>query len=168
MQNGLRKVPHKAVAQWNIKPIWFAMMAVSNPRWSVSDARLVSVRAKGFFKGSKTSEAKSHSNEMKTVRQGDVVKMVCPDNLVWLGLQKGDSFLITITNVEEYHSWEAMLDDSNLVNLLPNHVLSCGRKKEFNKDNALEVYQRLFYWPLVNGRHRAMRFDVRHATINHK
>jgi hypothetical protein len=68
------------------------MMAVSHPRWSVSEARLVSVRAKGFFEGSKTSEGKSLSDEMKKVRQGDVVKMVCNGNLVWLGLQKGDFF----------------------------------------------------------------------------
>ena len=136
-------------------------MAVSHPRWSVSDVRLVSVGAKGFFEGSKTSDGKSLSDEMKKVRQGDVVKMVCNGNLVWLGLQKGDSFLITITNVEEYHSWEDMLDDSILENLLPNHVLSRGQQKEFNQENGLEVYQEMFYWPLVNGRHGAMRFDVR-------
>jgi ASC-1-like (ASCH) protein len=144
------------------------MMAVSHPRWSVSDARLVSVRAKGFFKGSKTSEGKSLSDELRQVRPRDVVKMVCNGNLVWLGLQKGDSFLITIMNVVEYHSWENMLVDSMLENLLPNHVLSRGQQKEFNQENGLEVYQKLFYWPWVNGRHEAMRFDVRpnHDTMS--
>jgi ASC-1-like (ASCH) protein len=88
------------------------MMAASHPRWSVSDVRLVSVRAKGFFNGSKTSEGKSLSEELRLVRPGDVVKMVYNGNLVWLGLQKGDSFLITIKNVVEYHSWENMLADS--------------------------------------------------------
>ena len=135
-------------------------MAVRHPRWEVSDKRLELVRKKGFFNGYKTSEGKSLSKKMEKVRPGDVVKMVCSDKLVWLGLQKGDSFLITITNVQKFHSWEAMLDASNLENLLPNHVLSRGQQKEFNQDNALEVYQRLFYWPLVDCRHGAMRFDV--------
>jgi ASC-1-like (ASCH) protein len=164
VQNGLRKLPQKEVAQWKINPIWFAIMAVCHPRWAVSDGRLVSAVTKGFFKGSKTSEGKSLSDEMKTVQAGDVVKMVCNGKLVWLGLKKGDSFLITITKVAEYNSWEDMLDDSILENLLPNHVLSRGRRKDFNQHNALEVYQRLFYWPLVSGRHGAIRFDVQHVT----
>ena len=138
-----------AVARWQINPIWFAMMAASNPRWSVSYARLVSVRAKGFFKGSKTSEGKSLSDELSQVRIGDVVKMVCNGKLVWLGLQKGDSFLITIMNVVEYHSWENMLADSMLENLLPKHVLSRGQQKEFNQENGLEVYQIFCYWPKI-------------------
>ena len=93
--------------------------------------------------------------------------MVCSDKLVWLGLKKGDSFLITITNVQEFHSWEAMLDDSTLENLLPNHVLSTGKPQKFNRTRALKVYQGLFYWGWKAGRH-AMRFDVQHATNNHK
>jgi ASC-1-like (ASCH) protein len=164
----MRKQPQKAVAQWEIKPIWFALMTVSHPRWSVSDARLESVRDKGFFKGCKTSEGKSSSPEMKKVQQGDVVNMVCNDKLAWLGLQKGDSFLNTVTHVEEYNSWQEVLSDSTLENLLPIHVLSRGRQKKFNQDDALEVYQRLFYWPLTGGRNGAMRFDVRTHTIDNK
>jgi ASC-1-like (ASCH) protein len=161
VQTGLSKLTEKAVARWKINPIWFAMMAASHPRWSVSDASLVSVRAKGLFKGSKTSEGKSLTDELRQVRQGDVVKMVCNGNLVWLRLQKGDSFLITIMNVVEYHSWENMLADSMLENLLPKHVLSRGQQKEFNQQNGLELYQGIFHWPLVNGQYGAMRFDVR-------
>jgi hypothetical protein len=85
-------------------------MAVRHPRWEVSDKRLELVRKKGFFNGYKTSEGKSLSKKMEKVRPGDVVKMVCSDKSVWLGLQKGDSFLITITNVQKFHSWDAMLD----------------------------------------------------------
>ena len=93
----MRKHPQKAVAQWAINPIWFALMADCHPRWSVSDGRLESVRDKGFFKGRKTSEGKSWSPEMIKVQRGHVVKMVCNDQLMWLGLQKGDSFFITHT-----------------------------------------------------------------------
>ena len=84
MQTGLRQLPQKAVVRWNIKPIWFAIMAVRHPRWEVSDERLELVRKKGFFNGSKTSEGKSFSEKMEKVRPGDVVKMVCSDKLVWL------------------------------------------------------------------------------------
>jgi hypothetical protein len=101
-------------------------------------------------------------------QQGDVVNIVCNDKLAWLGLQKGDSFLITVTHVEEYNSWQEMLSDSTLENLLPIHVLSRGRQKKFKQDDALEVYQRLFYWPLTGGRNGAMRFDVRTHTIDNK
>ena len=137
------------------------MMSGSHPRWSVSDARLVSVRGKGFFKGSKTSAGNSLPDELRQVRSGDVVKMVCNGNLVWLGLQKGDSFLIAIMNVVEYHSWENMSADSMLENLLPKHVLCRGQQKEFNEQNGLELYQEIFHWPLTNGQYGAMRFDVR-------
>ena len=72
---------------------------------------------------------------MEKVLPGDVVKMVCSDKLVWLGLKKGDSFLITITNVQEYLTWEAMLDDSTLENLLQimfcqleNHKSTTGQE----------------------------------------
>jgi hypothetical protein len=82
----MRKHPQKAVAQWAINPIWFALMADCHPRWSVSDGRLKSVRDKGFFKGRKTSEGKSWSPEMIKVQRGHVVKMVCNDQLMWLGL----------------------------------------------------------------------------------
>ena len=75
MQTGLRRLPEKVVARWKINPIWFAMMSGSHPRWSVSDARLVSVCAKGFLNGSKTSEGKSLSEELRSVRPGDVVKI---------------------------------------------------------------------------------------------
>ena len=142
-------------------------MAVRHPRWEVSDKRLELVRKKGFFNGYKTSEGKSLSKKMEKVRPGDVVKMVCSDKLVWLGLRKGDSFLITITDVQQFHSWEAMLDASTLENLLPNHVLSTGEPQEFNRASALKLYQGLFYWAWKDGRH-AMRFDVQHATNNHK
>ena len=164
----MRKHPQKPVAQWVINPIWFALMSDCHPRWSVSDGRLESVRDKGFFKGRKTSEGKSRSPEMIKVQRGHVVIMVCNDKLMWLGLEKGDSFLITVTHVEEYHSWEEMLSASTLENLLPMHVLSRGRPKNFNLDDALEVYQRLFYWTLTNGRNGAMRFDVRTHTNDNK
>jgi ASC-1-like (ASCH) protein len=164
----MRKQPQKAVAQWAINPIWFALMADCHPRWSVSDGRLESVLDKVFFKGRKTSEGKSSSPEMIKVPRGDAVKMVCNDKLMWLGLQKGDSFLITVTHVEEYNSWDEMLSASTLENLLPMHVLSRGRQKRFNLDDALEVYHRLFYWPLTDGRNGAMRFDVRTHTIYNK
>lgn len=108
----MRKHPQKAVAQWAINPIWFALMADCHPRWSVSDGRLKSVRDKGFFKGRKTSEGKSWSPEMKKVQRGHVVKMVCNDQLMWLGLEKGDALFITVTHVEEYNSWEEMLSAS--------------------------------------------------------
>ena len=114
------------------------------------------------------SEGKSWSPEMIKVQRGHVVKMVCNDQLMWLGLQKGDSFFITVTHVEEYNSWEEMLSASTLENLLPTHVLSRGRQKIFKLDDALELYQGLFYWPLTNGRNGAMRFDVRTRTIDHK
>jgi len=164
----MRKHPQKAVAQWAINPIWFALMADCHPRWSVSDGRLKSVRDKGFFKGRKTSEGKSWSPEMKKVQRGHVVKMVCNDQLMWLGLEKGDALFITVTHVEEYNSWEEMLSASTLENLLPTHVLSRGRQKIFKLDDALELYQGLFYWPLTNGRNGAMRFDVHTRTIDHK
>ena len=167
MQTGLGQLPQKAVVQWNIKPIWFAIMAVCHPRWEVSDERLELVRKKGFFNGYKTSEGKTLSKKMEKVLPGDVVKMVCSDKLVWLGLKKGDSFLITITNVQEYLTWEAMLDDSTLENLLPNHVLSTGEPQKYNRARALKVYQVLFYWGWKAGR-PSMRCDEQHATNNHK
>ena len=60
--------------------------------------------------------------KLSQVQKGLVVKMVCTAKRVCLGLEEGDSFLVTIVDVAQYKSWESMVSDSDLNKL-------AGKKK---------------------------------------
>ena len=64
-------------------------------------AELLSVQNKGFFKGAKTGEGKTPTGKTRSLQKGDVIRMACTERKAYLGLEEGDSFLVTIVGVTE-------------------------------------------------------------------